>query len=84
MYDVYMFVILCFLRCLPQVWEGTGVVATGRVMLGETDPAKSAPGTIRGDYCIEIGRYAGAHTVPHTHIYNLKGQLFVRLLATHA
>ncbi|CAB4037972.1 Nucleoside diphosphate kinase [Paramuricea clavata] len=25
-------------------------------MLGETDPAKSLPGTIRGDYCIDIGR----------------------------
>jgi nucleoside-diphosphate kinase len=25
-------------------------------MLGETDPFKSAPGTIRGDFCIEVGR----------------------------
>jgi len=39
------------------VWEGKGVVKTGRVMLGETDPGKSAPGTIRGDYCIEMGRW---------------------------
>merc|ERR1712137_888197 len=28
----------------------------GRVMLGETDPAASKPGTIRGDYSIQIGR----------------------------
>merc|ERR1711976_345650 len=41
---------------VPMVGEGKGVVKTGRVMLGETDPAKSAPGTIRGDYCIEVGR----------------------------
>ncbi|KAM7426051.1 Nucleoside diphosphate kinase B [Porites harrisoni] len=41
---------------VAMVWEGLGVVKTGRVMLGETDPAKSKPGTIRGDYCIEIGR----------------------------
>merc|ERR1719245_190149 len=40
----------------PMVWEGKGAVKTGRVMLGETDPAKSLPGTIRGDYCIDIGR----------------------------
>merc|ERR1719474_124895 len=40
----------------PMVWEGKGVVATGRTMLGETDPAKSAPGSIRGDFCIDIGR----------------------------
>lgn len=41
---------------VPMVWEGKNVVKTGRVMLGETDPAKSSPGTIRGDYCIEVGR----------------------------
>ena len=41
---------------VPMVWEGKGVVKTARQMLGETDPAKSLPGTIRGDYCIDIGR----------------------------
>jgi len=41
---------------VPMVWEGLNVVKTGRQMLGETDPAKSLPGTIRGDYCIEVGR----------------------------
>ena len=25
-------------------------------MLGETNPADSLPGTIRGDFCIDIGR----------------------------
>lgn len=39
-----------------MVWEGKGVVATGRKMLGETNPANSAPGTIRGDFCIDVGR----------------------------
>ena len=38
----------------PMVWEGLGVVKTGRVMLGETNPKDSAPGTIRGDYCIQV------------------------------
>jgi len=41
---------------VPMVWEGRNIVATGRKMLGETDPFKSAPGTIRGDFCIEVGR----------------------------
>uniref|UniRef100_A0A6M2DVW6 Nucleoside diphosphate kinase n=1 Tax=Xenopsylla cheopis TaxID=163159 RepID=A0A6M2DVW6_XENCH len=41
---------------VPMVWEGTNVVKTGRVMLGATNPADSAPGTIRGDLCIEVGR----------------------------
>jgi nucleoside-diphosphate kinase len=39
-----------------MVWEGKGVVATGRKMLGETNPLNSAPGTIRGDFCIDVGR----------------------------
>merc|ERR1719173_357071 len=41
---------------VPMVWEGQGVVKTGRVMLGETNPANSLPGTIRGDFCIHVGR----------------------------
>nr|AAF60971.1 nuclease diphosphate kinase B [Danio rerio] len=41
---------------LAMVWEGLNVVKTGRVMLGETNPADSKPGTIRGDFCIEVGR----------------------------
>ncbi|XP_056152647.1 nucleoside diphosphate kinase-like [Lampris incognitus] len=41
---------------VAMVWEGKNAVKTGRVMLGETDPAKSNPGTIRGDFCIDVGR----------------------------
>ncbi|CAH2308021.1 nucleoside diphosphate kinase [Pelobates cultripes] len=41
---------------VPMVWEGLNVVKTGRVMLGETNPADSKPGTIRGDFCIQVGR----------------------------
>lgn len=39
-----------------QVWEGKGVVKTGRVMLGATNPADSSPGTIRGDFCIDVSK----------------------------
>ena len=39
-----------------MVWEGTGAVKTGRKMLGSTNPLESEPGTIRGDYCLEVGR----------------------------
>lgn len=39
-----------------MVWEGLNAVKTGRVMLGETNPAASLPGTIRGDMCIHVGR----------------------------
>merc|ERR1712080_334576 len=41
---------------VPMVWEGLNVVKTWGVMLGETNPRDSAPGTIRGDYCIQVGR----------------------------
>ena len=39
-----------------MVWEGKEAVTTGRKMLGETNPLDSNPGTIRGDFCIEVGR----------------------------
>lgn len=38
-----------------MVWVGKGAVKTGRKMLGETNPADSLPGTIRGDFAIEVG-----------------------------
>ncbi|CAL8143215.1 unnamed protein product [Orchesella dallaii] len=41
---------------LAMVWEGLNVVKTGRQMLGATNPADSLPGTIRGDFSIQVGR----------------------------
>ncbi len=40
----------------PQVWEGKGVVASARKLIGATNPLASEPGTIRGDFAIEVGR----------------------------
>ena len=39
-----------------MVWEGDNAVKTGRKMLGATKPFDSNPGTIRGDFCIDVGR----------------------------
>ncbi|MDI1485726.1 MAG: nucleoside diphosphate kinase Ndk1 [Ramalina farinacea] len=39
-----------------MVWEGREAVKTGRTLLGATNPMASAPGTIRGDYAIDVGR----------------------------
>jgi len=39
-----------------MVWEGANAVKEGRKMLGATMPSESACGTIRGDFCIEVGR----------------------------
>ncbi|CAI0445987.1 unnamed protein product [Linum tenue] len=41
---------------VAMVWEGKNVVTTGRKIIGATNPAESAPGTIRGDFAIDIGR----------------------------
>ncbi len=39
-----------------MVVEGKDAVDTVRKTMGETDPAKAAPGTIRGDLAQDIGR----------------------------
>ncbi|GGA33625.1 nucleoside-diphosphate kinase [Okeania sp. KiyG1] len=41
---------------IAMVWEGEGVVASARKIIGATNPLNSEPGTIRGDYGISIGR----------------------------
>ncbi|MBH0229588.1 nucleoside-diphosphate kinase [Halobacillus yeomjeoni] len=39
-----------------MVWEGEDVIATARNMMGATKPAEAAPGTIRGDYGVIVGK----------------------------
>jgi nucleoside-diphosphate kinase len=39
-----------------MVWEGHNVVSIVRKVIGATNPQEAAPGTIRGDYGIDIGR----------------------------
>lgn len=39
---------------VPMVFEGREAVIVARTLMGATDPAKAAPGTLRGDYGIEI------------------------------
>jgi nucleoside-diphosphate kinase len=34
--------------------EGPGVIAVMRTMVGATNPADAAPGTIRGDFALEV------------------------------
>ena len=41
---------------IAAVFEGTNAVAATRQAIGVTDPAEAAPGTIRGDFALEIGR----------------------------
>ncbi|MDB9527253.1 nucleoside-diphosphate kinase [Oscillatoria sp. CS-180] len=41
---------------VAMVWEGDNVVTSARTIIGATNPISSAPGTIRGDFGITIGR----------------------------
>ncbi|VEP14062.1 Nucleoside diphosphate kinase [Hyella patelloides LEGE 07179] len=41
---------------VAMVWEGEGVVSGARTLIGATNPLTAAPGTIRGDFGISIGR----------------------------
>ncbi|MBX2864517.1 MAG: nucleoside-diphosphate kinase [Leptolyngbyaceae cyanobacterium MAG.088] len=41
---------------VAMVWEGESVVSSARTLIGATNPITSAPGTIRGDYGVTIGR----------------------------
>jgi nucleoside-diphosphate kinase len=41
---------------VAMIWEGTDVILQGRKMLGTTNPLQSPAGSIRGDFCIEVGR----------------------------
>jgi nucleoside-diphosphate kinase len=40
--------------CLPMVLEGEHAIARVRELMGATDPAKAAPGTIRKDFASSI------------------------------
>jgi nucleoside-diphosphate kinase len=41
---------------VAMVWEGDGVIASARKMIGATNPLTAEPGTIRGDFGVSIGR----------------------------
>ena len=41
---------------VAMVWTGLNIVPMVRAMVGATKPSEAAPGTIRGDLCIDVGR----------------------------
>lgn len=41
---------------VAMVWEGTDAIAAARLTMGVTKPAQAAPGSIRGDLALEMGR----------------------------
>ena len=47
---------ICSAPVIAMVWEGDGVVASARKLIGATNPLTAEPGTIRGDFGVSIGR----------------------------
>ena len=41
---------------VAMVWEGDGVIASARKIIGATKPLEAEPGTIRGDFGVTVGR----------------------------
>lgn len=41
---------------MAMVWEGPNAVAAVRQTVGSTKPVEAAPGTIRHDFALEVGR----------------------------
>jgi nucleoside-diphosphate kinase len=39
---------------MAMVWQGENIIATARQMMGATNPAEAAPGTIRGDFGVQV------------------------------
>ncbi|MFS0645013.1 nucleoside-diphosphate kinase [Siminovitchia sp. 179-K 8D1 HS] len=39
-----------------MVWQGENVIAAARQMMGATNPKDAAPGTIRGDFGVTVGK----------------------------
>ncbi|KFZ40531.1 MULTISPECIES: nucleoside-diphosphate kinase [Thermoactinomyces] len=37
-----------------MVWQGNGIIAAARQMMGKTNPSEALPGTIRGDYGVNV------------------------------
>ena len=48
--------ISCRARRLITALEGSDAIVAARTTIGVTKPAEAAPGSIRGDYGLEIGR----------------------------
>ena len=52
---------------MAMVWEGQDATRQVRSMVGETDPTESPPGSIRGDFGLDLGRnviHASDHEDP--------------------
>ena len=68
---------------VPMVWEGNGVVAAGRTILGATKPAESAPGTVRGASPLAVTLSTLRLTSGRSHFQPPPATTTLSLLPTH-
>lgn len=40
--------------CMALVFSGRNAIRTGRILMGKTDPLDAVPGTIRGDFSLDV------------------------------
>lgn len=51
--------LICYITSAPVIvmaWQGPNAIEMVRATMGATNPLQAAPGTIRADYALEIGR----------------------------
>jgi nucleoside-diphosphate kinase len=51
--------LICYITSAPvmaMVWEGPNAVAAVRQTMGSTRPTEAAPGSLRHDFALEVGR----------------------------
>lgn len=58
---------------LATVWEGYDAIKQARKIVGSTNPAVAAPGTIRGDYSIDNVQLANALRRPFRNLIHASG-----------
>lgn len=47
---------ICSGPIVAMVWEGPNAISIIRATIGSTDPVKAIPGTIRGDFAVDVSR----------------------------
>ncbi|MCP9826687.1 nucleoside-diphosphate kinase, partial [Synechococcus sp. EJ6-Ellesmere] len=58
---------------VAMVWEGEGVIASARKLIGATKPLEAEPGTIRGDLAVNIGRnVTHGSDAPETAVFEIR------------
>ena len=64
---------LCAAPVVAAIFEGEQAVSLVRKIVGATEPASSAPGTLRGDYCLDTYALSNAQNRPIRNLIHASG-----------